>query len=71
MESSNYCNYRDNFCMVCGLFAPKDHHRRITQAVQEAYKSHFGDLHVFDRPYIPQIVCTNCYTDLLKKLPTT
>lgn len=62
-----YCKYRDEFCMICGLFTPKSHNRTVTPRIKELFDKKFSD--IVERCYIPKIVCISCYTNLIRDLP--
>lgn len=62
----NKCEHVNNFCAVCGCYAPKDHNRNITKAVEDGYDAYFK-LILQKKWYIPEVVCTYCQTSLLNR----
>ena len=53
------CPNRDRFCLVCGLFTPKDRQEKITDLVMATYKSYFN-VKLVKKWYIPNIMCSTC-----------
>lgn len=60
------CVYRDKFCLVCGLYAPKNKMRIVTSNFTKAYQSYFSVKLPLNQWYIPNVVCFYCYFGLLK-----
>lgn len=55
------CPNRNNFCYVCGLFAPQTHMRSITKNTVMAFEACFFISYVLNLWYTPETVCDYCY----------
>lgn len=66
--SNEQCEHRNKFCLVCGKFTTKDNGRMITKTLEDAYEDYFKMV-IVKAWYIPEIVCSYCRLNLLKKPP--
>ena len=64
-----YKNDPDNFCYICGQYAPPMHCIKFTPKVKIAYKFYFGcEVEYQDKNWFPHICCNACYSQLLRWL---
>lgn len=60
------CPTRNNFCYVCGLFAPSKNLKNITKTVVNSFQKIFKTAYVPYLWYTPEVVCDYCYRNLCK-----
>ena len=60
------CPTRNNFCYVCGLFAPRKKLKNITKTVVNSFQRIFKTAYVPYLWYTPEVVCDYCYRNLCK-----
>lgn len=60
------CPTRNNFCYVCGLFAPSKNFKNITKTVVNSFQKIFKTAYVPYLWYTPEVVCDYCYRNLCK-----
>lgn len=59
------CNI-NNFCYVCGHFTPKmSKHGSFTGEFITEYETNFNYSIISNVPWVPNIVCKTCYTNLV------
>lgn len=62
-------NHPDNFCYVCGKFAPRDQRKSLSTKVKCAYHHYFGmKVSDQDRSWAPHVCCSICYVGLTQWL---
>lgn len=58
------CLHRNSFCYVCGLFTTKQHSRKISNTISDAYEKCFATTYHQDW-YTPEVICECCNRGLI------
>lgn len=66
---ANKCPNKNKFCFVCGLFTPKNKSRAVSKSFKLAYTKYFNKKIRNKIWFIPEIVCSYCYSGLMTWLP--